>query len=298
MDNDKKTKNLTNFDFIRGFFTELNQMFGDKYKAIRLYKIVLDRTKIGNIKAIQKNIELMLNFCKNNEEKILSLDYNFTNPHIKYSKAIDINMHTIFSFAEDDETRKTIWKYILTLFVLLDNSIKSRELLKRIKTEEDAKTTETNTDEKDAKDAKDEKDEKNTGTEGNFVRKIMSKVESGISKDASPKEVLNSVIQSGVLTDIFDGMKNDLNDGKMDISKLFGTVQGMLSSLSEETGDDPEAKNAVNMLNTMTGMLNGNSDANPAGMLSMMMGTIGSMGAMGAMGNNDSGGNNDNAGNS
>lgn len=254
----EEKKTLVIFSCITDFIKELSTIFGSKYRMLLLYARVLQKTTISNTDAIKKNIALFHNFCDKNKDKIYELDYNFSEPKIEYSKKIAVNMHTVFQIAEDQETRKTIWTYILTIFAAIDPNSKSKEILRKLQEDEKKEPSATKPD------------------ENNFIHKIMSKVESSISDNSSPKDVLNSVISSGVLSDVFDDMKTDLNTGKMDMSKILGTVQSMLSGLSTEADGDPEAKRAVDMLSGMSSMIGGGVP-DLSGMLGMVSGMVGNI---------------------
>jgi len=77
-------------------------------------------------------------------------------------------------------------------------------------------------------------------------------------------------MQSGIFTE----MMSDLGSKKLDLGKLLGAVQGMVTTLSNQAGDDPDAKQAMGMLNNVTSMMgnmgNGGGAPDMSGMMQMM----------------------------
>ena len=77
-----------------------------------------------------------------------------------------------------------------------------------------------------------------------------------------------AIIQSGVFNNLMGSMNDGLQGGDLDMGKLLGSVQGMVTSLNDEmkdtVGDNP-AGDMTEMLNHMNGMM---------GMMSKMSGQM------------------------
>ena len=80
-------------------------------------------------------------------------------------------------------------------------------------------------------------------------------------------------------------MGSGLQDGSLDLNKLMGTVQNMVTRLSDEAGDSEGGDQAMNMITTMMGSLSAGANApkndgsqqpmpDLAGMLGPMMGAM------------------------
>ena len=52
------------------FVNELNKVFSDKYPNIRLYYKLMKKTPVGNTKAIEKHVQLLLEYINLNTEAI------------------------------------------------------------------------------------------------------------------------------------------------------------------------------------------------------------------------------------
>jgi hypothetical protein len=252
---------LIAFKAIVNFINDLSEEYGKRHRSLKLYRRLINKTQISHDKAIEKHLKAFMGFCVTNREQILEKDSDFKQPKISYSERVYVNMHEIFKIA-DRETAPIIWKHLLILSALLDPAGKAKEVLK--KNAEDGKNV----------------------NESEFLSNIISKVENNVNPDANPMEAVSSIMQSGVFNDLLGGMQGGMESGNLDISKLLGAVQGMVSSLGNQVGDDPEAKNAMGMLNSMTSMMgnmgeaanSGNGAPDMSGLMQMMGGMMGAMG--------------------
>lgn len=241
---------LIAFKSICNFVNDLESEYGKKHKPLRLYKRLVNHTQIAHDQAIKKHISVFHDFCVVNREAISSQDtQKLSKNRVEYSERVYIDMKLIFSFADSDTT-PIIWKHLLTISAIIDPTGKAKDILK--KSAEEGKTGKN---------------------ESDFLTNIISKVESSVKPDANPMEAVSSIMQSGLLNE----MMSDLGSKKLDIGKLLGAVQGMVSSLGSQVGDDPEAKQAVGMLNNMTSMMGnvgsgvgGSGMPDMSGMMQMM----------------------------
>ncbi len=259
---------LITFKAISNFTNDLAEVFEDKHRPLKLYAHLINKTTIAHDKPIQKHIEAFRLFCTTNRDSITEKDIQkLENNKISYSNRVFINIKEIFAHA-DMETQSVIWNHLLTISALVDPTGKARQLLK-------------------------EQSQKGGRDEVNFLSDIISKVEDKVDPNANPMEAVSSIMQSGIFTDLVQGMGNGLQDGSLDLGKLMGTVQNMVTKLSDDAGDQEGGEQAVNMINTMMSSLTAGSDApdnngtqqpmpDLAGMIGPMMGAM--MGGVGGNG--------------
>jgi hypothetical protein len=241
---------LIAFKAICNFVNDLEGEYGKKHKPLRLYKRLINHTQIAHEQAIKKHLSIFHTFCVQNRDALSSQDSEkLTQDRFEYSERVYIDMKLIFKFS-DSETKPIIWKHLLTISAIIDPTGKAKDILK--KSAEEGKTGQN---------------------ESDFLSNIISKVEKSVKPNANPMEAVSSIMQSGLLNE----MMSDLGSKKLDLGKLLGAVQGMVGSLSSQVGDDPEAKQAVGMLNNMTSMMGnigsgGESQGMPdmSGMMQMM----------------------------
>lgn len=235
---------LIGFKAICNFVNDLESVYGNKHKPLRLYKRLVNHTQISHDNIIRKHIGLFQQFCSCNQQALSEQNHTkFTQKRIEYSERVYIDMAFIFTLV-DNETSPIIWKHLLTISAIVDPSGRAKEILK--KASEDGKSGKEETD---------------------FLTNIISKVEQNIKPDSNPMEAVASIMQSGLFTE----MMSDMNSKKFDLNKLLGAVQGMVSSLGNQIGDDPEAKQAMGMLNNVTSMMgNVNNNGTPPDMSGMM----------------------------
>jgi|UniRef100_A0A6C0CZ21 hypothetical protein len=243
---------LIAFKAITNFTNELEELFGAKQHSLRLYSRLINKTTLAHDKPIQKHIEAFRLFCQSNRDAITEKNMNkLNNSNIQYSERVFINMKNILAMA-DTETQTVIWKHLLLISAILDPSGRAKELLREACSSD------------------------NTGTESNFLTDIINKVEEHVDPNASPMEAIASIMKSGVFTDLVSGMNNGLQDGSLDLSKLLGSVQGMVTKLSNKNGSEG-SDDSLNMINNMVGMLgkqNGEDGGNNMTELMAMMGPM------------------------
>lgn len=227
------------FEVITELVRDLADFYGNKNKPLQLYVHLINRTEFVNKKPIQKHIDAFRYFCVSNRDKIIDKKLeNFTDAVIKYSDKVYLDMNKIMELVgEDKEVYDTICSYLLTLSALLDPASKAKQIL--VKEKEENK-----------------KRQENGGKEQEFLSNIIKKVESSVNPDMSnPMEAIAGIMSSGLITDLVSGMSTGLSDGSLNLDKLIGSVQGLVSQMNESAGDDPESARAQDMANTLMGNL-------------------------------------------
>ena len=83
-----------------------------------------------------------------------------------------------------------------------------------------------------------------------FLENIINRVEDAVDPNSNnPMEAVSGIMSSGIFTDLVSGMGNGLQNGDLDLNKLLGTVQKMVSKLGSESGQ--ENNESMNIMNTM-----------------------------------------------
>jgi hypothetical protein len=249
---------LLAFKAICNFISDLSEEYGKRHKPLQLYKRLSSHTQISHDKAIRKHISIFQDFCVANREALTSQEVKkLVSKKIVYSERVYIDMEFIFHVA-DKENSQVIWQHLLIISALIDPAGKAKDILKK----------------------KAEEESKNEQNETNFLSEIISKVEKNVRPDSNPMEAFSSILQSGVANDLMSGMQGGLQSGKLDLKKLLGAVQGIVSNLESQAGEDSEAKKTMGVLNGVIGSLgNGDSPPDIGTMMSSMMALMSTMGA-------------------
>jgi hypothetical protein len=211
---------LITFKAIANFTKDLGEVFSPNQHSLRLYCHLIEKTTISHEKAIKKHIDAFREFCVSNRDAIEKKDYmklksknskNKTGSRIVYSKNVYIDMSAIFKLADED-TQNVIWKHLLVISALCDPTSAAKRILKA-------------------------SSDKNSVKESDFLSEIISKVETHVKPDSNPMEAVSSIMKSGVFTDIVSNLNKGMSDGSLDLSKLIGNVQNMVTTLNNVKGD-------------------------------------------------------------
>lgn len=229
MDTDLKT-----FRLIANFIKELNNLFGERERPIKLYTHLIERTALVHEKPIQKHISAFRSFCNENQEAILSNDASkITLAKIAYSTKVFVDMPKVFRLS-DKQTQQTIWEYLLTISALLDPTSKAKQILQETKAKQKEKG----------------------GKEAEFLGDIISRVEQSVDPDVdNPMAAVGNILSSGIFTDLISGMSSGLQNGSLDLGSLIGTVQQLVVGMQGGEGNSESDPN-MNVLNNMMGTLN------------------------------------------
>ena len=229
---------LITFKAISTFVNELVEAFGDEHRPLKLYAHLLNKTTLSHTKAIKKHIDAFTGFCVDNRDCIVGKRPEWTVPKIEYNQRVYIDMLNIFQLiGKDRDTQKVVWTHILTISALVDPTGQAKQILK-----EQAASS-------------------NKGEEAEFLTDIITKVESSVDPNANPMEAVNSIMQSGVFSELVTGMGSGLQDGSLDLNKLMGTVQSMVTKLNDQVPEGQGGDQTVDMINTMMGSINAGAGA-------------------------------------
>lgn len=224
-----ENQELIAFKAISNFVISLGDLFSENQRTLALYKRLIEKTTLSHSKAIRKHLDVFKTFCTSNRQAIKNKDDKiFKINEISYSDKVFVDMKHIFDLA-DNETKEIIWTHILTISALIDPSNRAKELLKK---------------NMEAKNARGE-----SGNEELFLSGIIDKIENNVGeRPLDPMQAVSSIMGSGIFGELMGSMNNGLSSGSLDISKLMGAVQGMISGF----GQDPAMSNMIGtMMNSL-----------------------------------------------
>lgn len=234
------------FKAICEFVSELNNEFGIKHKNIALYNRLLERTGIVNIVPVNKHIDCFRSFFSKNHKAMEERNIEYlVEPKILYSDRVFINVSIVLKQSSKDNA-KVIWQHLLNIWCLIDPSSQARRLLNE---------------------ALKDNENKDAVNEDDFLTNIISKVEQTVSKDKvdqeNPMAAISTLMQSGVMSDLVNGMQKGLSDGSLNVGKLMMSVQNMIGKMGGPPGQSggpqgaPDLSQMMSMIGPMMGNLMG-----------------------------------------
>lgn len=211
------------FKAITGFISELNEEFGARHKSIALYNRLLEKTGIVHVGPVNKHIDCFRVFFTKNqkavEEQKLEL---FTDSKITYSDRVYVDVSTVIKQSTKDNV-KIIWQHLLTIWALIDPTSHARSILNNLNNEANAPNNPNNPNDED-----------------DFLTNIINKVEQTVSKEKidpeNPMAAISTLMQSGVMSDLVNGMQKGLSDGSLNVGKLMNSVQSMIGKMGAQGG--------------------------------------------------------------
>ena len=229
---------LSLFKAITSFVTSLNECYGPTQKTLQLYARLISKTTLMDDTPINRHIEAFKIFCAANKDAILEKNnQKFVEERISYNERVYIDMAIVFKQASGAE-KKIIWKHLLSIFALIDPQSKAKDILKDFL-----------------------KKDGNGGKEEEFLSDIFDKVGNNIDSEGNPLQAVGNLMSSGLFTDIVGSMSTGLESGELDLGKLMGSMQGMVSgigNMAQQDGQEqpPEMTEMLGQMNAMMGNLN------------------------------------------
>lgn len=242
---------LIAFKAISKFVRDLAEEFGKANLGLQLYNRLIEKTTIAHDKPVAKHVETFHHFCVSNREGILGQDL-LTNPAtvqtVVYSEKVNFNIIDVIRGA-DSESRTVIYRHLLTILALVDpaSAHEAKTVLRGAAAASSAAAL-----------AAIPAD----SNEGKFLTDIISNVEKTIdpTQMTNPIQAVQSVLSSGVFTDMLGKMQEGMASGQLDIGKLMGTmtsvIGGMGGGAPNAGGADPMAS-MMSMLGPMMGPMMG-----------------------------------------
>jgi hypothetical protein len=222
-------QSLKIFAKILSFVNELKQVF--PRENIQLYHKLLKKTPIGNTEAISKHLHVFDQFISSNQEAIKTKNVEKLEGDIFFSKKVYLNIISCMK-ESDNETRQVIFKHLQVLLFLLHPNEEIKEIVQPIA-------------------------QKSSGGEDKFLENFMNKIEQTFTGQEfnDPMQATMSLLNSGVFSDMIQTMNKGMSSGEIDISKLLGSVQGMLGNLGGNSSD-PQLSQMMNMATQMMSNIN------------------------------------------
>lgn len=255
-------KDLVIFNTITKFLCELNDMFSETNKSLRLYNHLISKTMLSHIKPIKKHIQIFEKFCDTNKDAICCKDENkLVSTTISYSDKVFIDVKKIME-ESDKETKSVIWTYFLVISAVIDPESKAKEILK----EDKLRISESSQNE--------------SNELPNILSDFMDKVKEDVGSSSDPLKAMGSILQSGEVSNLIKNLTKKKEDGTLDLSQMMGFLQNMLLDMTQN-GDNNDTANALN--NAMESLKDTQGESlNIQSLLSPLMSSM--------MGNGSSGG--------
>ena len=138
----------------------------------------------------------------------------------------------------DSDTRLTIHRHLLTLSATLDSQSSAKDVLKT----DLSLTTTVNSN--------------GASAEDDFLSEVMAKVEKSVDANATnPNEAISKVMSSGIVNDLVSSIGSKVSSGNLDINKMFGSIQKMLTTMAPDASSDPQMAQTMSMINGMMSMM-------------------------------------------
>ncbi len=192
------------FDKIKSFLSDLNDAFGSGQISLQLYNRYL-QTKVSTANAKIDHIEIFKKYINENLDAIMKKDASLLKRgHIVYTNKVNVKLDEIFKIA-DKETAAVIWNHLLVIYNAIDPSV---EIVKMIKGSIDDKSKE--------------------GQVLGDIVNAMNNLGGGGSGDLG-----------GLITNFTSGIQ----DGSIDVMKMFGMVGNMFNmmngNMNQQGGGNP-----------------------------------------------------------
>lgn len=209
------------FDKFVLFVQDLNEVFGQKTKSIKMYNIVLQKMVTMKQEGkditdkITQHVNLLQEFLNSNKESILKQDTSLlVSKQLKYSDSIYIDVDMVLHHSEE---KSAIWKHLLFLQSLVDPNSNAQEVLGKL-LEDDSE-------------------------ESKLIKNIASKLESsdimgklgGQQMSSNPFDMIQTLTSSGIMDSLMGSVTGDIQ--KVNPKKLLGTMRNMLDAISAQIDD-------------------------------------------------------------
>ena len=209
------------------FVEDLNNVFGQKTKSIKMYSIVLSKLfelsentdqKNDTQDRINQHLTILQNFLSVNNDAIIKQDQSLLKEtKLKYSDSIYVDIEMVLNHSEE---KSAIWKHLLLLTSLSEPSSKAKDVLTNL-LEEDSE-------------------------ENKIIKNIASKLESpeimeklgGMNMSSNPFDMISTLTSSGLMDSIMGGVSGDIQ--KVNPKKLIGTMRNMLDAISSQIENDSQ----------------------------------------------------------
>lgn len=211
-------EDIVAFKAICNFVKDLSEEFSDKQHSLALYNRLLEKTTFNNDTVIKKHVSIFREFVRANRTQILENKIGECSSHkVSYSERVYINIVNLYNLS-DKNTKVAIYKHLLALSAILDPSVDTKKALTEVVTTPVKVDGDTN--------------------ESKFLNDLITKVESSVSTDNldNPMQAVSSILSSGLFNDLVTSMSDGINSGDLNIGKLMGTMQTVMTGLNKDAG--------------------------------------------------------------
>jgi len=241
------------FTKILSFVNEYKNVFAED-PILKYYKL-LKKTPVANTTAIKNHINIFKNWLTYNRDAILQKNKDNINGILNISANVYLPIKDSLDKADQDTTN-SIFKHLLIIFLRIfpdDEAIKTALVTDVVKA----------------------KPQPPSGNEGDFLNKFMSKIENNFSETefTDPMSATMHMLNSGIFTEMVGSMNTEMQSGNLDLTKLLGSVQGMLGNLGASTNIGSGGIEGLSGLGGLAGLSGGDM----SGMMSMVSGLMSNM---------------------
>ncbi len=223
--------NLITFKAICMFIKDLADVYGAKHVGLQLYNRLVEKTTIMHEKPVAKHVETFQAFCVANRAGILALDLTTTPCEVRsvtYSEKVTFDIVALLEEETDPEAREAIYRHLLTILYFVDpeSSLQAKLALNALRKKEASSSQEV-------------VPAPPTTSEGQFINDLIASVEKTVdpSKVTNPLEAVQTVLSSGVFTEMLGKMQQGMASGQLNIGKLMGAMSGMMGDQGSNLGD-------------------------------------------------------------
>ncbi len=242
---------LIAFKAISKFVKDLADEFGKRYHGLELYNHLIQKTTIAHEGPVAKHVDAFQRFCVANREGIIEKNvvaHESGVDEVVYSDKVRFNVREILGVA-DDENKDIIHRHLLTISAIVDTGSNAKQVLRNMMLASSTPVIPASIPVSQESGNKMGLPIPTDSNEGKFLNDLISTVEKSVSPDteANPMQAVQSVLQSGVFTDMLGKMQSGLSNGEIDLGRLMGTMTGLLGTMGGGT----------DMMSQMMGMMMG-----------------------------------------
>lgn len=215
---------LLAFRAITSFITELGKAYGNKQRSLALYARLIEKTNIMHEENISKHVEAFRRFCVANrvaikEQKLDEVKVTVVN----FSERVFVNIAAIMRITEEEDI-PVIWEHLATISAILDPEGGIKKVMHSKETLDLRESVH------------------GEGREDDLLREIIDTVGVSLGKgedmesaSKDPTKAVNNMMNSGVLGDLMKNMTTGMESGELDLTKLMGSIQGMVCNMGNGT---------------------------------------------------------------
>lgn len=218
-----KLNNSKIFNKLVDFISDLNEVFGDKMKSLKMYHVLVTslQQKYASEESkyqdqIDKHIDILTLFLNSNKDAIIEQNESLIKmKNLSYSDRIYIDFELVLRHSEE---KSAIWKHLLFLSSLCNTDSKVKDALSNFLQEDTP--------------------------ENNIIKNIASKLEEANIQEkmaglnsSNPMDMMSMLGSSGLMSQIMSSM-TQTNLDKVDPKKLIKTMKSMLDNIATQMDQD------------------------------------------------------------